>query len=46
MPSTNRLNHRFIIVWDDFPYSTKLYGFSHGKNKIFAVIKEFILWKN
>lgn len=24
MPFINQQNHCFIIVWDDFPYSTKL----------------------
>lgn len=46
MPFINTLNHCFIIVWDDFPYSTKLSRFSLQKNKISALIDELILKKN
>lgn len=46
MTFINRLDHCFMLVSDDFPYSTTLlHGFSL-KNKTFALMNESVFWKN
>ena len=47
MTFINRVNRCFMLVSEDFPYPTTLLcGFCLKKNKTFALMNEFLFWKN